>query len=243
VRTSLNPPNPALKPCITALSLFLFPQVLEGVHLVFSRVIPLETNPRQHPLWLLAEQYGATCSEQCTADTTHVVAMTGATEKVRSCHSQQRQPCCSRPRRQPCPAVVLGFRRFFAANVDLQPLLVLVCCAVLCRPCGRASTTSMLSDLPGECLGPASNHLSRTAFCSHTHAAHWSRSCSLTLALVTALAVLYANLSLQSQHFDAHSRAVGATCTAAHMLLSSTFRVLFSFTAGWSAPASCGSVQ
>jgi len=60
-------------------------QVLEGVQLVFSRVIPLETNPRQHPLWLLAEQYGATCTEQCTDDTTHVVAMTGGTEKVGVC--------------------------------------------------------------------------------------------------------------------------------------------------------------
>lgn len=72
-----------MKPCTSQ----LVPQVLEGVRLVFSRVIPLETNPRQHPLWLLAEQYGATCSEQCAGDTTHVVAMTGATEKVRSLHS------------------------------------------------------------------------------------------------------------------------------------------------------------
>lgn len=65
-------------------------QVLEGVQLVFSRVIPLETNPRQHPLWLLAEQYGATCTEQCTDDTTHVVAMTGATEKVRASQGLRR---------------------------------------------------------------------------------------------------------------------------------------------------------
>jgi hypothetical protein len=57
-------------------------QVLEGVQLVFSRVIPLETNPRQHPLWLLAEQYGATCCEACSDGTTHVVTMTGGTEKV-----------------------------------------------------------------------------------------------------------------------------------------------------------------
>jgi hypothetical protein len=55
-------------------------QVLAGVQLVFSRVIPLETNPRQHPLWVLAEQYGATCSQQCTPDTTHVVAMNQGTE-------------------------------------------------------------------------------------------------------------------------------------------------------------------
>ena len=52
------------------------------MQLVFSRVIPLETNPRQHPLWVLAEQYGATCSQQCTPDTTHVVATHQGTEKV-----------------------------------------------------------------------------------------------------------------------------------------------------------------
>lgn len=69
--------------CWLLFLLLLLLQVLEGVVLVFSRVIPLETNPRQHPLWLLAEQYGATCSEQCSEDTTHVVAMTGGTEKVR----------------------------------------------------------------------------------------------------------------------------------------------------------------
>lgn len=57
-------------------------QVLAGVQLVFSRVIPLEANPRTHPLWQLAEQFGATCGEQCTDTTTHVVATHGGTEKV-----------------------------------------------------------------------------------------------------------------------------------------------------------------
>jgi hypothetical protein len=59
--------------------------LLPGVHLVFSRVIPLESNPRQHPLWQLAEQFGATCGEQCNETTTHVVATHGGTEKVRAC--------------------------------------------------------------------------------------------------------------------------------------------------------------
>lgn len=58
--------------------------MLAGVHLVFSRVIPLEANPRTHPLWQLAEQFGATCGEQCTEQTTHVVATHGGTEKVRT---------------------------------------------------------------------------------------------------------------------------------------------------------------
>eukprot|EP00879_Flechtneria_rotunda_P009025 GHRR01009450.1.p1 GENE.GHRR01009450.1~~GHRR01009450.1.p1 ORF type:complete len:161 (-),score=50.12 GHRR01009450.1:1665-2147(-) len=57
-------------------------QVLAGVCLVFSRVIPLEANPRQHPLWQLAEQFGAVCEMQCSDNTTHVVATHGGTEKV-----------------------------------------------------------------------------------------------------------------------------------------------------------------
>jgi RNA polymerase II C-terminal domain phosphatase-like 3/4 len=62
----------------------VLPLLLLGVHLVFSRVIPLESNPRQHPLWQLAEQFGATCGEQCNETTTHVVATHGGTEKVRA---------------------------------------------------------------------------------------------------------------------------------------------------------------
>ena len=56
--------------------------VLAGVHVVFSRVIPLESDPRQHPLWVLAEQYGASCGINCNEQTTHVVATHGGTEKV-----------------------------------------------------------------------------------------------------------------------------------------------------------------
>lgn len=57
-------------------------QILAGVNVVFSRVIPLETDPKQHPLWQLAEQFGASCSEQCGDNTSHVVATHGGTEKV-----------------------------------------------------------------------------------------------------------------------------------------------------------------
>jgi hypothetical protein len=100
-------------------------QVLEGVELVFSRVIPLETNPRQHPLWLLAEQYGATCSEQCTEETTHVVAMTGGTEKVRI----TAQPAHTRRTQQiDCLdgwTVVLRY----STAAPLCVTLLMVCCA------------------------------------------------------------------------------------------------------------------
>lgn len=57
-------------------------QVLHGVHLVFTRVIPLEMEPSSHPLWRLAESFGARCSTTLDARTTHVVAGASGTEKV-----------------------------------------------------------------------------------------------------------------------------------------------------------------
>eukprot|EP00798_Chlamydomonas_sp_ICE-L_P027333 gene27333-4630_t len=57
-------------------------KVLAGVHIVFSRVIPLEQNPRTHTLWRLAEHFGATCSTQTSEATTHVIAATKGTEKT-----------------------------------------------------------------------------------------------------------------------------------------------------------------
>lgn len=60
-------------------------QFTTGVSIVFSRVIPLEADPRSHPLWRLAEQYGCACSEAASDATTHIVATHGGTEKVRLC--------------------------------------------------------------------------------------------------------------------------------------------------------------
>lgn len=57
-------------------------RVLAGVRLTFSRVIPLEQEPSSHPLWRLAEQFGATCSTNVGDDVTHVVAVTDGTDKV-----------------------------------------------------------------------------------------------------------------------------------------------------------------
>jgi len=59
--------------------------VLRGVRLVFSRVIPLELNPRSHPLWRLAEQFGGACEEGVGEGVTHVVGTHGGTDKVRLC--------------------------------------------------------------------------------------------------------------------------------------------------------------
>jgi RNA polymerase II C-terminal domain phosphatase-like 3/4 len=57
-------------------------KVLAGVRLVFTRVIPLEQEPSSHPLWRLAESFGATCSGTLDAATTHVIAGASGTEKV-----------------------------------------------------------------------------------------------------------------------------------------------------------------
>ncbi|KAI3433318.1 hypothetical protein D9Q98_003136 [Chlorella vulgaris] len=57
-------------------------KVLAGVRLVFTRVIPLEMDAADHPLWRLAESYGATCSGALDASTTHVIAGASGTEKV-----------------------------------------------------------------------------------------------------------------------------------------------------------------
>lgn len=52
------------------------------MRLVFTRVIPLEQEPSSHPLWRLAESFGATCSGTLDAATTHVIAGASGTEKV-----------------------------------------------------------------------------------------------------------------------------------------------------------------
>jgi RNA polymerase II C-terminal domain phosphatase-like 3/4 len=57
-------------------------QVLRGVTLVFTRVIPLEMEPASHPLWHLAESFGAGCSGALDDATTHVIAGASGTEKV-----------------------------------------------------------------------------------------------------------------------------------------------------------------
>lgn len=57
-------------------------QVLAGVRILFSRVIPLEQPPASHALWRLAEAFGAACTTAADPGVTHVVASTRGTEKV-----------------------------------------------------------------------------------------------------------------------------------------------------------------
>jgi len=52
------------------------------VRIMFSRIIPLEEEPRQHVLWVMAERFGATCTAHMGDDVTHLVTNTQHTLKV-----------------------------------------------------------------------------------------------------------------------------------------------------------------
>lgn len=58
-------------------------KVLSGCKIVFSRIFPVgEQNPHMHPLWQMAEQFGAICTNQVDDSVTHVVAHSLGTDKV-----------------------------------------------------------------------------------------------------------------------------------------------------------------
>lgn len=58
-------------------------QVLAGCCVLFSRIFPVgEANPHVHPLWRMAEQFGATCCLNINDKVTHVVAISLGTDKV-----------------------------------------------------------------------------------------------------------------------------------------------------------------
>ncbi|XP_078447233.1 C-terminal domain phosphatase-like 3 [Wolffia australiana] len=58
-------------------------RILSGCRIVFSRIFPVgEANPHLHPLWQIAEQFGATCTNQIDDQVTHVVAYALGTDKV-----------------------------------------------------------------------------------------------------------------------------------------------------------------
>ncbi|KAJ6547209.1 hypothetical protein B0H19DRAFT_954705 [Mycena capillaripes] len=57
-------------------------EVFDGVHILFSSVIPLDTNPEATEIWRMARMFGAKCSTELTAEVTHVVAAKRGTVKV-----------------------------------------------------------------------------------------------------------------------------------------------------------------
>jgi RNA polymerase II subunit A-like phosphatase len=57
-------------------------QLLPGVKICFSSIIPLATDPRSHPDYILATNFGATIVSDVTPKVTHVVAVKAGTAKV-----------------------------------------------------------------------------------------------------------------------------------------------------------------
>ena len=49
-------------------------EVFEGVHILFSSVIPLDTQPETTEIWRMAHMFGARVSTELKNDITHVVA-------------------------------------------------------------------------------------------------------------------------------------------------------------------------
>ena len=57
-------------------------QVLAGVVILFSALVPLGQDPRAHHLGQLTEQFGAKCVTQEDASVTHVVAANSGSAKA-----------------------------------------------------------------------------------------------------------------------------------------------------------------
>ena len=57
-------------------------QVLAGVIILFSALVPLGQDPKAHNLGQLAEQYGARCVTQEDASVSHVVAANSGSAKA-----------------------------------------------------------------------------------------------------------------------------------------------------------------
>ncbi|KAI0360995.1 hypothetical protein OH77DRAFT_384561 [Trametes cingulata] len=57
-------------------------QTLEGCHILFSSVIPLDTRPEATEIWKTAHAFGAKCYTELSPRVTHVVAAKRGTQKV-----------------------------------------------------------------------------------------------------------------------------------------------------------------
>ena len=49
-------------------------ETLEGCHILFSGLIPLDTKPETAEVWRSATMFGAKCHTELTGEVTHVVA-------------------------------------------------------------------------------------------------------------------------------------------------------------------------
>ncbi|KAG8941759.1 Carboxy-terminal domain (CTD) phosphatase [Tulasnella sp. 419] len=72
------------KPDVKAIIPAMKAEVLAGVHLLFSGVIPLKTNPARSEAWKYAREFGARCYTELVDVVTHIVAAQPGTSKVES---------------------------------------------------------------------------------------------------------------------------------------------------------------
>ncbi|KAL5035551.1 CTD phosphatase Fcp1 [Batrachochytrium dendrobatidis] len=56
--------------------------ILEGVHILFTSIIPLGLEPQKHEHWIAATSYGAVCHVDLDPEVTHVIAGKTGTAKV-----------------------------------------------------------------------------------------------------------------------------------------------------------------
>ncbi|CAL1694574.1 unnamed protein product [Somion occarium] len=63
-------------------------RTFQGVHILFSSVIPLDTRPESTEIWRTAEAFGATCYTELNKRITHVVAAKRGTVKVDAARRQ-----------------------------------------------------------------------------------------------------------------------------------------------------------
>lgn len=57
-------------------------QTFDGLHILFSSVIPLDTRPETTDIWNLAEAFGASCHTELSSEVTHLVAAKRGTAKI-----------------------------------------------------------------------------------------------------------------------------------------------------------------
>ncbi|KAJ7054040.1 hypothetical protein C8F01DRAFT_1165661 [Mycena amicta] len=77
-----NSIKPKLPYDVTEIILRKRSRVLAGVHMVFSGVIPLDTNPQFSEHWRLARMFGAKCSTDLNPEVTHLVCAKPGTVKA-----------------------------------------------------------------------------------------------------------------------------------------------------------------
>ncbi|KAH8835610.1 hypothetical protein DL96DRAFT_1574908 [Flagelloscypha sp. PMI_526] len=65
-------------------------KVLEGVHIMFSGVIPLNTTPETTEVWRMARMFGAACHHDLSKAVTHLVAANLGTTKVTNAQKMGR---------------------------------------------------------------------------------------------------------------------------------------------------------